>query len=496
MTSQEKPTVICLSSERSLVTSRECDCACPIPVAPTGSHNLPQENLLGLQAELDRSACFTAVNEDYRIGFSPSMPLAPIVMNTAAHQLMQMFQLPRPIAQVVEAYAHIDVIPTIVKLLKSGLLQTGSNVSSDPCHDEPTELVAWLHVTNACNLNCTYCYLNKTNEAMTPETGRAAVAAVFRSALANSFGKVKLKYAGGEPTLNFPLVVQLHKQARMLAERYGLELDGVILSNGVKWTPEMIAAVRAYSIRVMISLDGVGATHDDQRAFANGNGSFATVAQTIQSLLGQGIVPHIGVTITSQSAEGLPELIAWLLEHNLPFGLNFYRGNEHSTYLKDSSRSEVCIIAGMRAAFKVIKATLPRYSLLGSLLDRASLIAPHSYPCAVGRNYLVIDHHGRIAQCQMTMHRPITDIWADDPLAALRSMPGGIPGLSVNEKEGCAECEWRYWCAGGCPLETFRATGRYDTRSPYCTIYRTLIPEVLRLEGLRIVKYEVDRETE
>jgi len=36
-------------------------------------------------------------------------------------------------------------------------------------------LVAWLHVTNACNLRCTYCYLDKTDEAMSAETGYAAV---------------------------------------------------------------------------------------------------------------------------------------------------------------------------------------------------------------------------------------------------------------------------------------------------------------------------------
>ena len=424
------------------------------------------------------------------------MPLMPVVMNTAAYQLTQMFQLPRPIAQVVEAYAHINVIPSIVKLLSSGLLQTESNVLANPCYDEPTVLVAWLHVTNACNLNCTYCYLKKTNEPMAPETGRVAVETIFRSAIANGFRAVKLKYAGGEPTLNFPLVLQLHKQARMLAERYGLELDEVILSNGVKWTSEMIAAVRGRGIRVMISLDGLGATHNGHRAFANGNGSFAMVTHTIQSLLKEGVTPHISATITSQSAEGAPELIAWLLENGLPFSLNFCRGNERSTSVEDLSLSEEHIISVMRAAFKVVEANLPRHSLLGSLLDRASLIAPHRYPCAAAHNYLVINHHGRIAQCQMTMNRPVADIWDDDPLAAVRSVPDGIPGLSVDEKEGCTECKWRYWCAGGCPLETFRATGRCDTRSPYCAIYRTLIPEVLRLEALRIVKYEVDRETE
>jgi len=264
------------------------------------------------------------------------------------------------------------------------------------------------------------------------------------------------------------------------------------LSNGVKWTSGMIAAVQACGIRVMISLDGLGATHNSQRAFEDGNGSFATVAHTIQSLLEQDIVPHISVTITSQSAEGLPELTAWLLEHNLPFSLNFYRGNERSISVEGLSLSEERIISAMCAVFKVIEANLPRHSLLGSLLDRASLAAPHRHPCSVGRNYLIMDHHGRVAKCQMRIAQAVTTITDADPLNLTRADQMGIQNLPVDEKEGCRDCEWRYWCAGGCPLVTYQATGRYDTKSPNCNIYKALFPEVLKLEGLRLLKFARD----
>lgn len=49
--------------------------------------------------------------------------------------------------------------------------------------------------------------------------------------------------------------------------------------------------------------------------------------------------------------------------------------------------------------------------------------------------------------------------------------------------------EWKHWCTGGCPLATFKATGRYDIQSPNCNIYKALYPEALRLEGLRLIKY-------
>ncbi len=48
-------------------------------------------------------------------------------------------------------------------------------------------LTAWLHVTNACNLRCPYCYVNKSAEGMDEPTGRAAVEAVIRSAIEHGF---------------------------------------------------------------------------------------------------------------------------------------------------------------------------------------------------------------------------------------------------------------------------------------------------------------------
>jgi uncharacterized protein len=125
--------------------------------------------------------------------------------------------------------------------------------------------------------------------------------------------------------------------------------------------------------------------------------------------------------------------------------------------------------------------------LLGALIDRADLSAPHGRTCAVGENYLVIDHHGRIAKCQMSIGQPLTTVAAANPLALVRADREGVQNLPVDQKEGCRDCEWRYWCAGGCAVATYRATGRYDVRSPNCGIYKNLYPDVLRLEGMRLL---------
>ena len=76
-----------------------------------------------------------------------------------------------------------------------------------------------------------------------------------------------------------------------------------------------------------------------------------------------------------------------------------------------------------------------------------------------------------------------------DPLTSVKLDTAGIANLAVDEKEDCRACQWKYWCAGGCPLETYRAAGRYDVKSPNCNIYKALYPEIIKLEGLRLLKY-------
>jgi uncharacterized protein len=467
------------------------DCACPLSISPRqrSDHAVPFKSdgfLYQTPATQRRGPA------DYTVFASTHAEAGIALLNAAALNLWQRFELPCSpniaLQQLgIETKALHYYHEALVDLCWSGFLCDTPNAPI-PLAREDT-LIAWLHTTNACNLRCNYCYLAKTSEMMDERVGRQSIDAIFRSARANDFSKVKIKYAGGEATLNFALVTKLHDYAQQLAEAYNLSLSSVVLSNGVRLTPEMVESMLSQNLRLMISLDGLGAAHDAQRHFANGCGSFDAVARGIEIAKDKGLVPDICITVSGRSAAGLPNLIGWILERDLPFSLNFYRENELSASFADLQLDEERIINGMLAAFKVIEANLPRRSLLASLVDRANLSAPHSRPCAAGHNYLVIDHFGRVAKCQMEINKPVTHIAVRDPLAIIRASQIGVQNYAVEEKEGCRDCEWKYWCAGGCPQATFRATGRYDIQSPNCRIYKTLYPEMVRLEALRLLQF-------
>lgn len=361
-------------------------------------------------------------------------------------------------------------------MISVGLLVPETQVSS--FKERPQILTAWLHLTDRCNLHCAYCYLPHACTDMPHEISHAAITATFRSALYHNYQEVKLKYAGGEPLLLFPLIADSHHYATKLANQYGIELTGLILSNGTLLNAQMIENMLELDMRLSISLDGVGFPHNCQRGYANGKGSFDDVARAIELALSYGVVPYISITVSGRNAGGLPELMTWILERDLPFSFNFYRENDLSATHTDLQLEEERIIEGMLAAYNVIETNLPRHSLLESMADRANLATPHLRACSVGHSYLVFDTQGRIAKCQMDIGRTITEVNDYIPLTTIRESNDGIHNLTVDEKPECRDCQWSYWCTGGCPLITYRATGRYDVKSPNCNIYKALFPEV------------------
>ncbi|MDZ8068277.1 MAG: radical SAM protein [Nostoc sp. DedQUE08] len=490
----DRPQIL-VSLNSTYVPTGQCDCdggdcACDLsPLTELSSNIRLPLGMLDTEFVRVPNSQMMNLDDTYSICFGTYHQVA--VLNQSATFLLEKFTNPHKLDEIAIEYSEIDPIDlqTAIQELYQARLIAPNNYSSFDLNEIPETLTAWLHITDRCNLRCDYCYLPHEAKDMSIDIGKAAIESTFRSATLNNYRRVKLKYAGGEALLCSPLIKDLHLYAQSLSKETDIILDGVVLSNGTLITPEIIEMLQILNLRLMISLDGLSNFHNIQRSYTSKKGSFADVERGIKITLQNGLIPDISITISGRNAEGLPDLLEWILEYNLPFSLNFYRENELSASYEDLQLEESRLIEGMLAAFKVIELKLPNRSLLGSLIDRANLASPHKRTCGVGQSYLVFDYKGQIAKCQMQLHKTISASKTQDPLTIVRQDKAGIQNLSVEEKEGCRTCEWKYWCTGGCSLATFKATGRYDIQSPNCNIYKALYPEALRLEGLRLIKY-------
>lgn len=469
------------------------DCACSVSEGRRARTwpSPPEAVTLGTRWVRGHDVVEIPIGDHYHVLFNPLGPGGVAVVNEKSRRIFQRFRQPVTLEEATtaglqqERHANNEVADRLSRLRLIHPLGRPPRLE----FDQGRVLTAWLHITNACNLRCPYCYIHKSAEGMDESTGRASVEAVIQSAVTHGFPAVKLKYAGGEASLNHRLMLKLHDHARGLARHHGLELYSTLLSNGVRLSPELIDALKTLDIGVMISLDGIGHDHDVQRPFANGKPSFYLVERTISQLMDHGHPPHLSITLTNRNYRGLADVVRFALERDLTFSLNLFRDNDCAAKFTDLQYEEHGMIDGLRQAFLVIEQLMPRWSVLGSILDRGQLLEPRQRSCGVGQDYVVIDQRGQVAKCHMEIERTLGDVMRDDPLHLVRNDGTLIQNLPVEEKEGCRDCSWRYWCSGGCAVATFRATGRYDVKSPNCNIYKAIYPEALKLEGLRILKY-------
>ena len=490
------PQIIFESSEVPYV-ARDCDACSPVIFTIPGSSIVPEDHpafyfaVPGLVTQ--------AIDTNYSSVISPFTQTFAVLNNRALSYL--------------GSHTFQEIHPTVwQQALALGLLVPYSCPPPLTMRQESlTTLSAWLHLTDRCNLSCAYCYLPHSKIDMSCTLGQSAIDATIRSAIIHGYHSVKFKYAGGEPLLQFPLLLELHRYAQQVTTQQNLGLDGVVITNGTLLTPEILSQMKQSGLRLTISLDNLPSPTSSQkiiqRTYSNGRDSAADTVRGIELALECGSTPDISITVSGRNVAHLPGLLEWALARNLLFSLNFYRNHYCSINIpyveneggKDQQRNACTdtglqlekdtFIKGMLTAYRVIESKLPKWSLLGSLADMANLAVPHLRCCSVGHSYLVFDTNAHVSKCQMQMNRPVADAYADDPLAEVRSDRCGIQNVTVNEKKECQKCQWKYWCGGGCPLETYRMTGRYDLKSPNCNIYKALFPEVLRLEGLRLLKY-------
>lgn len=471
--------------------SMQCDCACPTPLLSRDNKPSIIEGASESVYRCPPELLVDPLTDGYWSVFDPAGEAGVVVLNEAACEFLSCFSSPMSSTTVLDLYSSIrkDAIRALARLMALGLLRSVGKISQPKTDDDPKLLAVWLHVTNRCNLACNYCYLRKTDESMSESTGFGAIDAVIRSAVAEGYSAIKLKYSGGEPSLMMDLVCCLHDYAVQQCQVAGIELQAVILSNGTALDEAGIKRLKRRGIRVMISLDNLHQAPNAQRPFHSGMDSSQQVIQNIERLIEHDLPPQLSITITGRNCETIGDVVRFALSRDLAFSLNFYRENDHSISSPDLRYSEDRVVEGMKTAFGAIEENLPPWSVVGTILDRGQLVSPCEHACGAARDYMVIDHHGRISKCQMEIDKWVTDIHHRNPLEVIRNSPVGVQNFSSLEKEGCRDCTWRYWCSGGCPLTTYRAFGRYDTRSPNCGIYKAIYPEALRLEGLRLLTY-------
>jgi len=438
--------------------------------------------------------------DSYCYFYNPLSTKGVIVLNEEAAFVFDLIDGKRSITSILEIIQAgnpdvtlDDLLPVIESFLDSQIIlirdsEFGFRTPRDRSDLSDGKLLrVWFHITNQCNLRCVYCFVPTTPEKMPLPLALRTISRIVLEAKQRGYTEIVCNFGGGEPLLAFDNLVKIVDLGKREAKKNGLKLRFGVITNGTLITPEVARVLKREEMFVAVSLDGLQPFQDLQRPLASGKGSFALVERGMNILRREGVSYNCIAVITNRNIEHLPELTKYSMETDTPFIYGFYKHNPNSS--EDMSADPEVIIRYFRLALDEMYKNPPRHTVLHGLLDMVVLDYPHIYPCRAGRHYLVVRHDGKIASCPVSIERTIGSV--EDENCLLDVVKDGsflVPKTrSIEDIRECQSCPWKYACCGGCPLTTAHYKGSYSSNSPLCTVFKTLIPELLRVEARRLI---------
>lgn len=367
--------------------------------------------------------------------------------------------------------------------------------------DSPIDELSLL-AAQSCNMRCGYCYARHGSYGgdrgglMSRETAFRAVDWLLDA----SGGKdeVLIRFFGGEPLLNVPVVRAATEYARAAAERQGKRVVFEVNTNGTLLDDRMVDFLARNHFRVRVSVDGPPSIHDRNRPLAGGGPSSPLVAAGIRRLLSA--LPDASGRATLVNADELEEVRVALAGMGfgsfdiLPASPTGHAEEGMAARRRESLAARLqhygeTLDGLLRCARQRDVSGLQRLSLDPDLLMKVRDVEdPHGrryFRCSAGRSYCVVDTVGDLFPCQR---------FAGDPSRRIGSLEQNITDReryldsAVMRCATCRHCWARYVCGGGCAYDNAVATGSVAEPDPvYCDFVRGTIELVVgalcRLDG-------------
>ncbi len=369
-------------------------------------------------------------------------------------------------------------------------------------------IVVW-NITRTCNLRCVHCYADSHPQAYTGELSWEQCCEVIDD-LAD-YGVSALLLSGGEP-----LVHPRFKDILSRASEKGLKMT--ISTNGTRITPELAQLFKQLEVAyVGISLDGIGAVHDQFRGV---EGAFEGAIRGFKLCEEVGQKTGLRLTLTRQNVQSMPEILDFIeregirrvcFYHLVPTG----RGVDVASLKPEEARSAIDMLIERvqlwqergedRELLTVTQPVDGIYLLLRQIKEKLPLAAETlkllqwngGGANSSGRGISNIDTQGAVHPDQFwqkvtlgnVKNDSFSSIWeaeagaASEQLNALRGSDD--PAERQAKLEGrCGRCAHFALCGGGFRTRAAFANGHWYGSDPGCYLTDEEISTPLDLDAI------------
>jgi len=352
-----------------------------------------------------------------------------------------------------------------------------------------------LVVTLRCNHKCEYCQVSSEEDDaylfdMKPDTARKIVDCIFRTPSPH----VKIEFQGGEPLLNWDVIVETVVYAETKNAIIGKDLSFVICTNLIALEEKHLEFIKQHKIDLSTSLDGPKGLHDKHRLMRNDLSSYDLFLEKLElarSALGKDSVAAL-MTVSADSLEHFEGIVDEYI--NLGFTGIFFRSlNPYGDASKNAAElgysMENFTEAYKKALDYIIKKNLDGVYFMEffSTLLMSRILTPFSTgfvdlqsPAGTGISGAIYDYNGdvypadegrmlaRMGDFKFRMGNVFSssyqEIFYGNVLQDL------VAQSCVECLSGCFSCVYRSYC-GADPIRNYLETGDVvgkRARSPFC----------------------------
>lgn len=319
-----------------------------------------------------------------------------------------------------------------------------------------------ISLTQACNLNCPYCFRDSQTYRNSDELSFAQWKDIFHKLKAGNVLRVLL--TGGEPLMRDDL-------PRIIAELLQLQIQISIATNGTINDQETIELLGMHNKSVgfvQVSLDGDCPEINDQ---TRGNGSFKKSIQTIKALQKRGIRVSCRITLSKYNVHCFRRIYDFIYQklsvHEITINeiqqVGRGIGSDDIFLSKDDRINLICSNRDILNKLNFMDCETGR---LIRLVEGNKIIAGgRLQSCMRAYNGIHILHNGDIVLCDMLEDikmgniMDISDLmkfWKENEILNCFRQRNKIE-LKMFPK--CINCEFERQCTGSCPVVDFYSTG-------------------------------------
>jgi uncharacterized protein len=329
-----------------------------------------------------------------------------------------------------------------------------------------------LHLTDACNLSCRYCYVRQSAHFMTTETARATVDLASKSGR-----RCGIIFFGGEPLLCRDLIYSTVAYAESVQARSDVKFHYKITTNGLLLDDEFLEFSLKHDVFIALSHDGVKAANDRNRVTKNGEGSYDKLEAAARKLLRSRPYAPVLTTVSCNTVQYYAESV----KHLFSLGFRYlicsidYAGAWDEKSLAELKRQ----YKKLAAFYKDLTLKEEKFYLSPFEVKISSHIRGDDYcaeRCELGKKQISVAPDGRLYPCVQ---------FVGDDEYAIGDVRSGIDQakrlrlyeLNENEKESCADCAVKGRCNQHCACLNKQSTGDFRRVSPVlCAHERILLP--------------------